>query len=69
MILYTMMPEELIFPPQQETGQLGRKIIIRDGVPLEVEPSGDGLMIVRLLSTDPAHYMDARWLPGSKISM
>lgn len=69
MILYTMMPEELIFQQQQEAEATGRKIISRDGVSMEVEPSGEGFQIVRLLSTDPAHYMDARWLPGSKISL
>ncbi|WP_316568539.1 YlzJ-like family protein [Neobacillus sp. YIM B06451] len=69
MILYTMMPQELIFQQEQEAVLTGRKIIFREGVAMEVEPSGDSFQIVRLLSTDPAHFMDSRWQPGSKISM
>ncbi|RDU38604.1 ribonuclease [Neobacillus piezotolerans] len=69
MILYTMMPEELIFQQQQDAVPKERKIISKEGVSMEVESSGDGFQIVRLLSTDPVHYMDARWLPGSKISL
>ncbi|WP_059170166.1 YlzJ-like family protein [Bacillus sp. FJAT-27445] len=68
MILYTMMPEELIFP-QVEATPLGRKIIDQNGISMEVEAFGEGYRVVRLLSTDPAHYMDGRWAPGTKISL
>jgi hypothetical protein len=66
MILYTMMPEELIFPQMYEPQAC--QMIHYQGVPMEVEPEGEGYKIVRLLSTNPEHFMDARLLPGSKIS-
>ncbi|RHW36382.1 ribonuclease [Neobacillus notoginsengisoli] len=67
MILYTMMPEELIYPPVDSLNA-DRQIIQVDGVPLEAEQDGQGYTIVRILSTDPAHFMDSRFMPGSKIS-
>ncbi|OCA85419.1 hypothetical protein A8F94_11030 [Bacillus sp. FJAT-27225] len=66
MILYTMMPEELIFPPVFEP-QI-RQIINFQGVPMEIEADGDGYRIVRILSTNPGDFLDSRWAPGSKIS-
>ncbi|MDE3838575.1 ribonuclease [Bacillus methanolicus] len=68
MILYTMMPHELVFPTEDhEFGK--QRTIIYNGVPLLVEMEDDhSFRIVRNLSSDPKHYLDSRCNPGEKIS-
>lgn len=68
MILYTMMPQELIFPyetdsiPKQQT-------ITYQGIPLLVELTDQqNVQVIRVLSSDPQHFMDNRVSPGAKIS-
>ena len=67
MILYTTMPHELIYGMENQL-ESGRQIIQINGIPIEAEQDGEAYTIVRLLSTDPAHFMDSRLMPGSKIS-
>jgi hypothetical protein len=68
MILYTMMPHELIFP-YEEDAQSRQIMINYEGIPLLVEQtSQQNLQIIRVLSSDPQHFMDERFYPGSKIS-
>jgi hypothetical protein len=68
MILYTMMPQELIF--QTETGSSSKQMMATyQGVPLLVELTDQqNVQVVRVLSSDPQHFMDDRIIPGSKIS-
>lgn len=68
MILYTMMPHELIFP--QEEKESTKQMAIRyEGIPLLVELTNGGeCQVIRNLSTDPNHYLDPRCTPGTKIS-
>lgn len=68
MILYTMMPQDLIFPIDAEAyGK--QKMVYRQGVPLLVEAvDQQNVQVVRILSSDPQHYLDAAICPGSKIS-
>ena len=68
MILYTMMPQELIFPT--ETVSASKQMMVNyEGVPLLVEMTDtQDVQVIRVLSTDPQHYMDDRIHPGSKIS-
>lgn len=69
MILYTMMPQELIFQSEQEVFNKQRTIL-HLGVPLLVETtSDDAAQIVRVLSSNPQHYLDGRFTPGTKISL
>ncbi len=69
MILYTMMPNELIFPYEKEDCQKQIKIIY-NGVPLLVEPADpQTFQVVRVLSSDPQHFLDNRFCPGAKISL
>lgn len=69
MILYTMIPNELIFPEENHSYKM-QKMIYYQGVPLLVELSDDqSFQIVRLMSTNPQHYLDNRFLPGTKISL
>lgn len=68
MILYTMMPEELVFPHENELANKYHSIE-ENGVPLLVSQNSEGeYKIVRLLSSDPQHYLDNRYIPGTKIS-
>ncbi|MDP4083092.1 MAG: YlzJ-like family protein [Bacillota bacterium] len=68
MILYTMMPQELIFPDNMEAYKK-QQTILYQGVPLLVETSNEeSIQIVRVLSTDPQHFLDERFTPGTKIS-
>jgi len=68
MILYTMMPPELIFA--NETGQDSKQQIVNyQGISLLVEPSDQQMVqVIRILSSDPQHYLDGRVCPGAKIS-
>ncbi|MDQ1146686.1 hypothetical protein QE429_003513 [Bacillus sp. SORGH_AS 510] len=68
MILYTMMPHELIFPSDQESNQQ-QKMITYQGIPLLVEQMDpNNVQVVRILSSDPQHFLDDRVCPGAKIS-
>ncbi|MDN3014733.1 YlzJ-like family protein [Paenibacillus sp. BSR1-1] len=68
MILYTMMPQELIFPNETEPFQK-QQMITYQGIPLLVEFSDQqNVQVVRILSSDPQHYLDETICPGSKIS-
>lgn len=69
MILYTMMPHELIFPHEEKESP--KQMAIRyDGIPLLVEVTNGGeCQVIRNLSTDPNHYLDSRCIPGAKIPL
>ncbi|WP_456275440.1 YlzJ-like family protein [Bacillus sp. AK128] len=68
MSLYTIMPEELIFPTDEnEYGK--QQVIEMNGVSMMVEKNEDQYRIVRLLSTDPQHYLSESNCPGKMISI
>ncbi|MDR6997883.1 YlzJ-like family protein [Neobacillus niacini] len=68
MILYTMMPQELIFPSETEAFS-NQQMITYQGVPLLVDVSDQqNVQVIRLLSSDPQHFLDDRFCPGAKIS-
>lgn len=62
------MPQELVF--QSDENEFNKqKEMIFDQIPVVVEKEGDdGYRVVRLISTDPNHYLDPRFVPGNKIS-
>ncbi|MBP3038350.1 YlzJ-like family protein [Bacillaceae bacterium Marseille-Q3522] len=68
MILYTVMPKDLIFPAD-ETAFQNQKIVEFDGVPVLVQLMGDHYQIIRNLSSDPAHFLYDKWAPGTKIPL
>ncbi|WML52050.1 YlzJ-like family protein [Neobacillus sp. PS3-12] len=69
MILYTTVPIELVFPYENDTYEK-QKTINLNGIPLLVEYTDpQTIQIVRVLSSDPQHFMDDRYSPGTKISM
>lgn len=68
MILYTMMPQELIFPVQ-EHNESQTMLVTYQGVPLMVEKTEEQeYRVVRVVSTDPQHYLNNQISPGTKIS-
>lgn len=69
MILYTMMPNELIFP--YEADMINKQQMITfQGIPLLVDVSDQqNVQVIRILSSDPQHFMDERICPGAKISV
>jgi len=68
MILYTMMPNELVFPDEAEVASK-QQMITYQGIPLIVEFSDQQyLQVIRILSSDPQHFMNERIYPGAKIS-
>jgi hypothetical protein len=69
MILYTMMPEELVFPTNEsEFGN--QRYVELNGVSMLVnELSPQCCEIVRIVSTDPQHYLDAQYYPGQRVSV
>ncbi|MGV3488307.1 MAG: YlzJ-like family protein [Tuberibacillus sp.] len=72
MLLYTLIPMEQIFGEDEEEGKKRRKRKTMDigGVTLEVEQSSDSeYEIVKLISSNPADFLDSRYQPGSKITM
>lgn len=69
MILYTLMPHELIFESDMNKLFEKQKEVTFDGIPLLVEMTDDNAYrIIRILSSDPAHFLDPRCTPGNKIS-
>ncbi|MEW9108650.1 YlzJ-like family protein [Cytobacillus gottheilii] len=69
MILYTMMPEELIFPLDSSTYNT-QKVVTHNGIPLLVEKlEGPECRVLRVMSSDPNHYMNDAYMPGTKITL
>lgn len=68
MILYTMMPQELIFPIETDS-VTKQQTLTYQGIPLLVELiDQQNVQIIRVLSSDPQHFLDERVSPGTKIS-
>lgn len=69
MIFHSIMPLELVFQPDMNE-YCRQKEIIYDGIPLIVEMNGDrSYKVVKVNSTNPAHFLDPRFVPGNQISM
>ncbi|MFT8322777.1 MAG: YlzJ-like family protein [Bacillus sp. (in: firmicutes)] len=68
MIMYTMMPQELMFPISQDLYEK-QHVIDYNGIPLLVsENESHEYEVLRVLSTDPNHYLHEPVQPGSKIT-
>ena len=69
MILYTMMPQELIY--QTDVSEYEKQQIVSyQGIPVLVnmEDTQTGT-VIRIMSSDPAHYMNEACFPGAKITL
>ncbi|WP_226528334.1 YlzJ-like family protein [Metabacillus niabensis] len=63
------MPEELMFP-SVGTDFEKQSIIELNGVQLLVQQTDNSQYeIIRLMSSDPQHYLDSQLCPGQKITM
>nr|WP_272495680.1 YlzJ-like family protein [Bacillus pinisoli] len=62
------MPEEYIFPTDEKQ-YVNQKVIEMNGVSMMVEKSEDQYRIIRLLSTDPEHYLSEEYCPGTMIAL
>lgn len=69
MILYTMMPNELVYPVSEQ--EFGTQMLIQyNGIPLLVERTTDNLFhVIRVMSSNPNHYLEDGCSPGTKISL
>lgn len=69
MIFYTLMPEELMYPTLEEDFKK-QSVVEMNGVQLLVQTTATSQYeIVRILSSDPRHYLDTQYCPGQKITM
>lgn len=61
-MIWSVIPEDVIFqtaassPPAQVRDYLGRRVLVRQG------------RVDTLLSTDPADFLDQRFMPGALVS-
>ncbi|MDN4523397.1 YlzJ-like family protein [Fictibacillus fluitans] len=71
MIWYTIMPLELMFPQEATAEDQGQPVtVLYNNIPLLVEQvSPMEYKVVRVISTDPAHFMDDSCGPGQILSM
>lgn len=68
MILYTTMPQELIYQTQESEFEQ-QQVINYEGIPLLVEMNENhDYRVLRVMSSDPNHYMDDRFCPGMILS-
>ncbi|WP_409253754.1 YlzJ-like family protein [Bacillus sp. SCS-153A] len=68
MILHTTVPQELIFPTEQ--GAFSQQTVIEyQGIPLLVEQSQQQYRVVRVMSSNPAHYLNEQICPGQYLQM
>ncbi|RIW29298.1 ribonuclease [Bacillus salacetis] len=68
MILHTTVPQELIFPADQsEYAQ--QKVVEWQGIPLLVEQSQQQYRVLRVMSSDPADYLNEQVCPGQYLQM
>lgn len=70
MILYTPMQLELVVEGLENMSAPAAREVIIDGIPMLVEDTGScQARVVKLLSTDPNHYLNTQYTPGSFISV
>ena len=71
MILYTMMPQESIFPTREEQVTSSTQLMLSyNGIPVLAEQAGGmDYQIVRVMSTDPSHFLNSECMPGTKITI
>ncbi len=68
MILYTTMPQELVF--QTNDTEFNKQMIIEhNGIPMLVERNEENnLRVLQIMSSNPNHYLDERYCPGTILS-
>lgn len=69
MILYTTVPQELIFPPDVAQFSKQMNIDINEGQLVIEEMENQQFRVVRLISSDPMAYLNENYAPGKMISL
>jgi hypothetical protein len=67
MILYTVVPNDLVFPTDGSEFS-GQMMMDYQGVPLLVQQEENNYRIIRVMSSDPAHYLNDQLCPGEFIN-
>jgi hypothetical protein len=66
MILYTIMPEHFIFQTAAEEYEK-QKMVYYDGIPFLVQKTETNeYEIIRNLSTNPLHFLEQKYAPGTR---
>ena len=69
MILYTIMPEDLIFPTASDDYQK-QKMVELNGVSMLVNEVNPGEhYVVRVLSSNPQDFLNDQYTPGQRITL
>lgn len=69
MILYTTVPEALIFPQEEHVYAKQSVINVKEGHLYVEQISPKDFRVVRLVSTDPMAYLNDNYAPGRMISL
>ncbi|MEH7625521.1 TepA modulator TepJ [Bacillus subtilis] len=68
MILYTVMPQEIVFAEQNQETSAHEQIEYK-GVPLLVEMKGNEAEVIQIMSTNPLHFLHPDIAPGQKLKL
>lgn len=69
MILYTSMPQEYIFPPDNEEYSKQLTVDIDGGQLILEQVTSTEYKVVRLLSTDPMNFLNENYSPGKMVHL
>lgn len=70
MTWYTLMPSELMFPEDGTSQNPQQTTMLYNDIPVIVEQlSPLEYRVVRVISTDPQHFMDEKCCPGQILSI
>lgn len=68
MIFYSCMPDDIVFDGWERVPNSTAEITV-NGILMQVEPIAPSqARIVRLLSTDPRHFLNQAYAPGQLIA-
>lgn len=69
MILYTTVPQELIFPQEENLFSKQMVVDVKEGQLIIEQASDHEYRVVRLISTDPMAFLNENYSPGRMISI
>ncbi len=68
MILYSIIPEEVIYDQDKDNNSNIKDVVLDSGVILELEHCNEGIYkLVRVVSTNPSDYLKDIYQPGINI--
>lgn len=66
MILYTIVPQDLMFPADVNEFN-GHMMMEYQGIPILVQQVENNYRVVRVMSSDPSHFLNHSVCPGEII--